>query len=298
MQGLPSHQRIVADINAAIDEEAKVGIGCIEACSSHACLRASLCSMHGMEHSLCMIRTWRMLDRLLPPAQVRDSASEELRRARMRCRTLEGRLRSVLKGHAGEVAEQARAGMLFFYSLPLHRAPAACIPSLSDVLPDRSTAGQVSLRCKSAGKAGKTGCCCMRAGRPAVRGGGGGGRAGARRGAGRGDRGDPVPRAAGRRAAEQRAGGHARRGVCSCRERALAPNGARRGRRGRRAARARSGAASACCHLCQLPVQAVHSSSPWKLLLQLRITLVPWSSPWNLLTAPDSWYWCSRAECL
>ena len=40
--------------------------------------------------------------------KVRDGASEELRRARQRCRTLEGRLRGVLKGHGGEVAEQVR----------------------------------------------------------------------------------------------------------------------------------------------------------------------------------------------
>ena len=36
-----------------------------------------------------------------------DGASEELRRARQRCRTLEGRLRGILKSHGGEVAEQA-----------------------------------------------------------------------------------------------------------------------------------------------------------------------------------------------
>ena len=38
--------------------------------------------------------------------QVRDSASEDVRRMRNRCKTLEGRLRSILKGSAGEVSEQ------------------------------------------------------------------------------------------------------------------------------------------------------------------------------------------------
>ena len=38
--------------------------------------------------------------------QVRDSASEEVRRTRNRCRTIEGRLRSILKGASGEVSEQ------------------------------------------------------------------------------------------------------------------------------------------------------------------------------------------------
>ena len=37
---------------------------------------------------------------------VRDSASEEVRRTRNRCRTIEGRLRSILKGVSGEVSEQ------------------------------------------------------------------------------------------------------------------------------------------------------------------------------------------------
>ena len=37
---------------------------------------------------------------------MRDSASEEVRRTRGRCRTLEGRIRAILKGHPGEVAEQ------------------------------------------------------------------------------------------------------------------------------------------------------------------------------------------------
>ena len=38
--------------------------------------------------------------------QVRDSASEEVRRTRNRCRTIEGRLRSILKSASGEVSEQ------------------------------------------------------------------------------------------------------------------------------------------------------------------------------------------------
>ncbi len=41
--------------------------------------------------------------------QVRDSASEEVRRTRNRCRTIEGRLRSILKGSSGEVSEQVRS---------------------------------------------------------------------------------------------------------------------------------------------------------------------------------------------
>ena len=39
-------------------------------------------------------------------ARVRDGASEDVRRTRGRCRTLEGRLRSLLKGFQGEVSEQ------------------------------------------------------------------------------------------------------------------------------------------------------------------------------------------------
>ncbi len=39
---------------------------------------------------------------------VRDSASEEVRRTRNRCRTIEGRLRSILKGVSGEVSEQVK----------------------------------------------------------------------------------------------------------------------------------------------------------------------------------------------
>ncbi|CAL5224634.1 g7352 [Coccomyxa viridis] len=61
IKSLPAHQRIVADITAAIGED--------------------------------------ML--------VRDSASEEVRRTRNRCRTIEGRLRSILKGVSGEVSEQS-----------------------------------------------------------------------------------------------------------------------------------------------------------------------------------------------
>ena len=38
--------------------------------------------------------------------QVRDTASEEVRRTRNKCRTLEGRLRAILKGASGEVSEQ------------------------------------------------------------------------------------------------------------------------------------------------------------------------------------------------
>ena len=60
LQSLPAHQRIAADIAAAIGED----------------------------------------------MQVRDSASEEVRRTRNRCRTIEGRLRSILKGTSGEVSEQ------------------------------------------------------------------------------------------------------------------------------------------------------------------------------------------------
>ena len=61
-QGLPGHAEIVAAVNAALDEGAKV----------------------------------------------RDGASEDVRRTRGRCRTLEGRLRSLLKGFQGEVSEQVR----------------------------------------------------------------------------------------------------------------------------------------------------------------------------------------------
>lgn len=39
-------------------------------------------------------------------ARVRDGASEEVRRTRGRCRTLEGRLRALLKAFQGEVSEQ------------------------------------------------------------------------------------------------------------------------------------------------------------------------------------------------
>ncbi|CAK0787588.1 hypothetical protein CVIRNUC_010810 [Coccomyxa viridis] len=39
--------------------------------------------------------------------QVRDTASEEVRRTRNKCRTLEGRLRAILKGASGEVSEQS-----------------------------------------------------------------------------------------------------------------------------------------------------------------------------------------------
>ena len=38
--------------------------------------------------------------------QVRDTASEEVRRTRNKCRTLEGRLRAILKGASNEVSEQ------------------------------------------------------------------------------------------------------------------------------------------------------------------------------------------------
>ena len=62
-QGLPSHAKIVAAVNAALDEGAKV----------------------------------------------RDGASEDVRRTRGRCRTIEGRLRSLLKGFQGEVSEQVPA---------------------------------------------------------------------------------------------------------------------------------------------------------------------------------------------
>ena len=44
--------------------------------------------------------------------QVRDSASEDVRRTRNRCKTLEGRLRSILKGCAGEVSEQVGPKLL------------------------------------------------------------------------------------------------------------------------------------------------------------------------------------------
>ncbi|BDA49511.1 Endonuclease MutS2 [Coccomyxa sp. Obi] len=40
-------------------------------------------------------------------ARVRDGASEDVRRTRGRCRTIEGRLRSLLKGFQGEVSEQS-----------------------------------------------------------------------------------------------------------------------------------------------------------------------------------------------
>ncbi len=62
-QGLPGHAEIVAGVNSALDEGAKV----------------------------------------------REGASEDVRRTRGRCRTLEGRLRSLLKGFQGEVSEQVPA---------------------------------------------------------------------------------------------------------------------------------------------------------------------------------------------
>ncbi|EIE19122.1 hypothetical protein COCSUDRAFT_38365 [Coccomyxa subellipsoidea C-169] len=61
VKGLPGHAEIVAGVNSALDEGAKV----------------------------------------------REGASEDVRRTRGRCRTLEGRLRSLLKGFQGEVSEQS-----------------------------------------------------------------------------------------------------------------------------------------------------------------------------------------------
>ena len=42
--------------------------------------------------------------------RVLEGASEDMRRTRGRCRTLEGRLRALLKGIPGEVSEQVNCG--------------------------------------------------------------------------------------------------------------------------------------------------------------------------------------------
>ena len=52
-------------------------------------------------------RPWPRFRMEAPELQVRDSASEELRRARGKMATIAGRLRGILKGHGGEPTEQA-----------------------------------------------------------------------------------------------------------------------------------------------------------------------------------------------
>ena len=75
--------------------------------------------------------------------QVRDTASEEVRRTRNKCRTLEGRLRAILKGASGEVSEQVdwhaapslvthgQAGRECMQDAAFHRSSCACLARLS-----------------------------------------------------------------------------------------------------------------------------------------------------------------------
>ena len=84
--------------------------------------------------------------------QVRDTASEDIRRTRNKCRTLEGRLRALLKGASGEVSEQVerKSALRQILSCTGELSAAACeilffIPSLGQSHPARASPGSVLL---------------------------------------------------------------------------------------------------------------------------------------------------------